>query len=229
MGSQPVGVRSGLAGRLVPPLAEALIRGLWASARVEWRGVEQIERLEREGSSFILAFWHCKLLLMQYALRGRAVTALISRHGDGELIARTMARFGHEAARGSSTRGGTQALRTAIRVAQAGGSIAITPDGPRGPARIAKPGVVEIARATGLPILPVSLGYSHCKRLRSWDRFEVPLPFSRLIIAHGEPISCPKSANEPEREEIRRLLEARLTALTDECERAATAGAGSTR
>lgn len=213
----------------MPPLAEALIRGLWATTRVEWRSPGALERLASERQSFILAFWHCKLLLMQYALRGLPVTALISRHGDGELIARTMARFGHEAARGSSTRGGAEALRTAIRVARAGGSIAITPDGPKGPARVAKPGVVAIARATGLPILPVSLAYSSCRRLSSWDRFEVPLPFSRLVIAHGEPLSCATSAREHEREDIRRMLEERLLALTTECERAAASRGGGTR
>lgn len=177
-----------------------------------------LEALERKNASFILAFWHCKLLLMQYALRGRPVTALISRHGDGELIARTMARFGHAAARGSSTRGGAAALREAIRVARAGGSIAITPDGPKGPARIAKVGVVEIARATGLPILPVSVAYSRCKRLASWDGFEIPLPFSRMVIAYGETIACPADADASEREVIRLAVEERLAALSTACE-----------
>jgi lysophospholipid acyltransferase (LPLAT)-like uncharacterized protein len=220
-------MRAAVTQRVIPPLAEALIRGLWATARVEWRGADALDGMSRSaaGDRFILAFWHCKLLLMQYALRGRRVTALISQHGDGELIARTMARFGHRAARGSSTRGGAAALREGIRVARAGGSLAITPDGPKGPARIVKPGVIELARATGLPILPASLAYAHAWRLASWDRFEVPLPFSRAVIAFGEPLTCPREAGEARRETLRRALEERLALLTADCERALS-GAG---
>ena len=215
---------SAVLGAIVPPAAELLIRALWATSRPTFLRPELVDGLNHAGTPFILAFWHCKLFLMQYALRGRRVTALISQHGDGELIARTMARFGHSAARGSSTRGGSRALREAIRVAEDGGSIAITPDGPRGPARVAKAGVVEIARATGLPILPASLAFSSCRRLASWDRFEVPFPFTRMAIAYGETIACARDADETTRERVRRLLEERLAALDAEC--AAAVGGG---
>lgn len=208
-----------LLATLVPPAAEILIRATWASSRVTWIRPEIVDGMLARGEPFILAFWHCKLFLAQYALRGRNVTALISRHGDGELIARTMARFGHCAARGSSTRGGTQALREAIRLARGGESIAITPDGPKGPARQAKPGVLEIARATGLRILPISLAASWTRRLASWDRFEVPLPFGRIAVAYGDPLACPEDAGDADREALRRELEARLDALSTECER----------
>ena len=202
-----------------PPLAAALIRLTWASSRVTWIGRERGEAVLRAPEPFILAFWHCKLFLMQHALMGRPVTALISRHGDGELIARTMARFGHGAARGSSTRGGAAALREALQVARGGGSLAITPDGPKGPAREVKPGVVEIARAAGIPVLPCSLAARPCRRLRSWDRFEVPAPFARVAIAYGEPLRVDRRASEAAREDAARRLGAELDALTDACER----------
>jgi lysophospholipid acyltransferase (LPLAT)-like uncharacterized protein len=203
-----------------PPLASGLIRLTWATARVSWTGREQAEPLLRSPEPFILAFGHCKLFLMQYALLGRPVTALISRHGDGELIARTMARFGHDAARGSSTRGGAQALREALRAAHAGRSLAITPDGPKGPARSVKPGVIEIARAAGIAILPCSLAARPARRLRSWDRFEVPWPFARVAVAYGPALRVERRASEGEREAAAARLGAELDALTDGCERA---------
>jgi lysophospholipid acyltransferase (LPLAT)-like uncharacterized protein len=204
---------------LAPPLAAGLIRATWATARVTWLGLERAEPLLRGTEPFVLAFWHCKLWLMQHALRGRRVTALISRHEDGELIARTMARFGHAAARGSSTRGGAQALREALRIARAGGALAVTPDGPKGPARVVKPGVVEIARAGGLPILPCSLAARPVRRLRSWDRFEIPFPFARVAIAYGEPLRVAREATPHEREAWCARLGGALDALTDAAER----------
>lgn len=214
---------------VVPPLTAALLRGLWLSARVTRLVPERAEAVLRSPEPFILAFWHCKLFFAQHALGGRKVTALISQHGDGELIARTMARFGHAAARGSSTRGGALAMREALRVARAGGSLAITPDGPKGPARKVKPGVIEIARAAGIPILPCSLAARPVKRLASWDRFEVPLPFARLVIAHGSPLRVERHATEARREALGLELEAELDSLTDLCERVAgneSAGGG---
>lgn len=204
-----------------PPLASGLIRLTWATSRVRWIRRELAEPLLRSPEPFVLAFWHCKLFLMQYALMGRPVTAMISRHGDGELIARTMARFGHSAARGSSTRGGPQALREALRAARGGGALAITPDGPKGPAREVKAGVIDLARAAQVPVLPCSLAAHPCRRLRSWDRFEVPLPFGRVVIAYGEPLRVARHAGDAERAAAAAELAARLDALTAECDSAA--------
>jgi lysophospholipid acyltransferase (LPLAT)-like uncharacterized protein len=207
----------------IPRLASGLIRLQWATARVTWIGREGAEPVLRSPEPFVLAFWHCQLFLMQYALLGRPVTALISRHGDGELIARTMERFGHSAARGSSTRGGSAALREAIAVARGGGALAITPDGPKGPAREVKPGVVEIARAAGIPILPCAMASRPCRRLRSWDRFEVPLPFARVAVAYGQAMRVERDAGEGEREAAAAELKARLDVLTDACREAVRA------
>jgi hypothetical protein len=198
-------------------MAAALIRLTWATSRVTWIRREVMDEAAREGRHLIMAFWHSRLLLMQYMHGGRPLAAMISRHGDGELIARTMARFGHSAVRGSSTRGGSRALREALRWTQSGGNLAITPDGPRGPARVAKPGVVDLARLTGLPVYPMSLAAARAAHLRSWDRFEVPLPFGRVALAYGAPLTCPRDAGPDRVLALAAELARRLDALTDEC------------
>lgn len=141
---------------LVPRLAAALIRAIRATLRVRHVFVERIEALNRDPGGYIMAFWHAQLLMMVYARYRRPITAVISQHRDGELIARTIARFGALAARGSTTRGGFTALRDVIRVSSAGRVVAITPDGPRGPRRVAQIGAIASAQAAGVPIIPVA-------------------------------------------------------------------------
>jgi hypothetical protein len=213
----PTARRRQLLRAVAPPLTAGLISLLHRTARVEMRRREVLRAVHERGGRFVMAFWHSRLLLVRHVHPGGRLAAVISRHGDGELIARTMARFGHAAARGSSTRGGSQALREALRLAAAGWDLAITPDGPRGPARIVKPGVVELSRLTGLPVVPVSVAARPALHLSSWDRFEVALPFARVVHACGEPIECPREAGPDERLELRRRIGRRLDELTDEC------------
>jgi lysophospholipid acyltransferase (LPLAT)-like uncharacterized protein len=125
---------------------------------------------------------------MPYSYRGRRISVLVSQSKDGELIARTVARLGIDSSRGSSSRGGIAGMRSLLRKAAEGWDIAFTPDGPRGPLREVQPGVILAAAATGLPILPVAIAASRAKLLRSWDRFIVPLPFSTVHFAYGEPL-----------------------------------------
>jgi lysophospholipid acyltransferase (LPLAT)-like uncharacterized protein len=133
-------------------LGALLIRLLHATLRVRHVRVENIERVPQ----YILAFWHAHLLLMLHARYRKPIVVLISQSKDGELIARVFDWYGVESARGSSTRGATGALRELIRAAHAGSNIVFTPDGPRGPLRVAKDGVVYAAQATGLPIVPIA-------------------------------------------------------------------------
>ena len=174
---------------LVSFLAANLIRGLRATVRIRFHGDERIREWERTGTHFILAFWHRHLLLMPYAYRGRRISVLVSQSKDGELIARTVARLGIDSSRGSSSRGGIAGMRSLLRKAAEGWDIAFTPDGPRGPLREVQPGVILAAAATGLPIQPVAIAASRAKLLRSWDRFLVPLPFSKVHIVYGEPLA----------------------------------------
>jgi lysophospholipid acyltransferase (LPLAT)-like uncharacterized protein len=165
---------------------------LRATVRVRYHGAERVRGWEATGERFILAFWHRHLLLMPYAYRGRRISVMISQSRDGELIARTVARFGIGAARGSSSRGGLAGMRSLLRQAEEGWDLAFTPDGPRGPAGEVQPGVVLAAAATGLPIQPVAIAASRARRLRSWDRFLVPLPFSAVHFVYGEPLAVPR-------------------------------------
>ena len=134
--------------------------------RMRVEGVQSVDRLLAQGQRMIIAFWHAQQLMMPLAYRGTGAHVLISRHGDGELIRRIIARFGLQAVRGSSTRGGVEALRELIRLGRSGVDLVITPDGPKGPRQVAKMGVVQLAKATGLPIVPLAFGCSKKNSLR---------------------------------------------------------------
>jgi lysophospholipid acyltransferase (LPLAT)-like uncharacterized protein len=199
---------------LVPILASLFIRILRRTIRIEFRNTEALLRARGPGNRpYILSFWHGRLLLMRYSYPGDRITVMISRHGDGELIARTMGRFGIHATRGSTTIGGAAALREVVRRIRSGWDAAFTPDGPRGPRHVVQPGVVEAARLARAAIVPVTFACSSGRRLRSWDRFLVPMPFSRGLIAYGDPIEIPERADAGKLEEIRRSLEAAMIDL----------------
>jgi lysophospholipid acyltransferase (LPLAT)-like uncharacterized protein len=138
--------------RVVALLGSLFIRALHATLRIRHVRAENIERLDR----YIIAFWHAHLLLMLHSRYKRPVTVMISQSKDGEYIARVFDHYDVESARGSSTRGGSAALREMIRAARAGKNIVFTPDGPKGPARVAKDGIVVAAQATGLPVVPIA-------------------------------------------------------------------------
>jgi lysophospholipid acyltransferase (LPLAT)-like uncharacterized protein len=182
--SPPVGI--------VSFVAAWFIRLLRATVRLRHHGDERLRQWERGEQLFILAFWHRHLLLMPYAYRGRRISVLVSQSGDGELIARTVARLGIDSTRGSSSRGGIAGMRSLLRKAAEGWDIAFTPDGPRGPANEVQPGVILAAASTGLPIVPVAVAASRAKRLHSWDRFLIPLPLSTVHFVYGEPLAVPR-------------------------------------
>lgn len=142
--------------RLTSLLAAVVIRALHALLRIRHAGLHRIEELNRGGAGYILAFWHSQVLLMVFARFRKPITAVVSQHRDGELIAQTTAYIGAKAARGSTTRGGSKVLRNVIRVLSGGGVVAFTPDGPRGPRHIAQAGTVVAAQAAGVPIIPVA-------------------------------------------------------------------------
>lgn len=145
---------------LLPPVGAAAIRGIACSMRFSTQGHEAVDALYREGRHIILAFWHSQQLMIPFGYRGTGSHVLISSHGDGEIIARIIARFGHEAVRGSSTRGGAGALRVLIKLGRSGRDVVVTPDGPKGPRQVAKLGVIHLAKATGLPIVPLAFACS---------------------------------------------------------------------
>jgi hypothetical protein len=149
---------------LSPLPAALLIKGLRRTLRVRFLGREIPEGIKKGGGQYIMAFWHGTLLLMVYAYVGQKLTFLVSWHRDGELITRVMKYFGMDPTRGSSTRGGLRALHALLRKVRDGYDIAFTPDGPKGPARVAQLGVVQTARLSGLPILPIGMAARKKKR-----------------------------------------------------------------
>jgi lysophospholipid acyltransferase (LPLAT)-like uncharacterized protein len=200
---------------VLPRLAYAYIRLLRRTMRIEYRQAEVLERVRREHGSYILAFWHSRFVLMPFAYPGGRIVVLASRHRDGRMIGEILRRFGLECAWGSSTTGGAGALRDILRRVRAGYDVGFTPDGPRGPRRRAKPGVVATARLGGLPIVPVAFSARPARRLRSWDRTLVPRLFARGLFVYGEPIPVDRDADAREQEAIRERVEAELDRLTD--------------
>jgi lysophospholipid acyltransferase (LPLAT)-like uncharacterized protein len=134
----------------------------------------------------IFSLWHGHLLTLLYHHRGEGVTVMISEHGDGEIIARIAERLGYRTVRGSTSRGAARALLDASRVVQQGGDLAITPDGPRGPARTVAPGIAIIAQRGGAPVIAALARVHSAWRLSTWDRFEIPRPFARITIAYSD-------------------------------------------
>ncbi len=141
---------------VVPFLARQIIRALAATMRMTYVNFEWYRKFLGEGRQIILAFWHGRLIMMPYSYPGKGITILVSTSKDGELIARTVKGFGIDSVRGSSTRGWVAGIKGLLKSIKNGRDAAITPDGPRGPGMKAQMGVIQIARATGLPIVPMT-------------------------------------------------------------------------
>ncbi len=145
-----------LTDRVIPAAAAALIRFIHATLRVKHVNAGAIDAMNRGSKRYVLAFWHGNLLMMIFSRLVTPLSAIISQHRDGRLIGKTMERFGVVVSYGSTTRGGMAALRNMVKLAGSGFNLAITPDGPKGPRRIAQLGVVTAAQLSGIPVLPVA-------------------------------------------------------------------------
>jgi len=175
---------------VLPPIGAAVIRGLGRSMHIETKGQESVDTLYREGKRVIIAFWHARQLMMPLTYRGTQAYILISQHQDGEIIARIVERFGLKAVRGSSTRGGVEALRELIRLGRSGVDLVVTPDGPKGPAQVVKMGVIQLARASGLPIVPLAFGCSKKNTLRAGIALWFRTLGRAVCIFGGNPSGC---------------------------------------
>jgi lysophospholipid acyltransferase (LPLAT)-like uncharacterized protein len=204
---------------LVGILGAWVVRALGATWRLRLSGEDPFAA----GAPFVGALWHRGLLVAAYAWRDRGIAAPVSRSGDGELVSAVLHRLGFaESPRGSSSRGGAAALREAVRRIRRGQVVAILPDGPRGPARKAKPGAVALARLAAAPIVPVGVAARPCRRLGSWDRALLPAPFARVHCHYGPPLHVPKDLSEEELAACSRELESAL----DEADRRVAEGLG---
>lgn len=161
------------------------VRAIALTWRIRVRDDEELKRLRAERKPVIFSLWHGQMLPLLYHHRGEGVSVLISEHGDGEIIARIATRLGFRTVRGSTSRGAARALLGLVRELEDGHDLAITPDGPRGPAKSFAPGALIVAQRGKAPIIPAIAVASSAWRLGSWDRFLIPKPFARITIAYG--------------------------------------------
>ena len=173
---------------LISASAAPLIRALGATYRWRVDGFARYESIVASGRQPIFAFWHGRILPATLFWKNRGIVVITSQNFDGEWIAGIIRRFGYGTARGSTSRGGARALVQLRRDLGAGKPAAFTLDGPRGPARVAQPGAVFLAGATGQPILPFHIEASSAWTMNSWDRTQVPKPWARIGVAIGQPI-----------------------------------------
>ena len=192
-----------------------LVAVLGATFRWRVEGLEHYETIRACGKQPIFAFWHGRILPAACFWRRRGIVVMTSENFDGEWIAQIIERFGYGTARGSTSRGGRRALAQLRRDIRAGKAAAFTVDGPRGPARSVQPGAVWLASLTGSPILPFHIEADRYWSARSWDRTQVPKPFSRVAVAIGEPMAVPGRADEDALEASRLAVEQQLGALAE--------------
>ncbi len=173
--------------------ALALAAVAWLLGRT-WRlevvGNEHVDNLRRSGTPVVFAVWHEYMLVPLWHRRGEGVTLLVSEHRDAEYLARAAHSWGYRVVRGSSTRGGLGGFKRITTVLARGRDVAFTPDGPRGPRGVAKPGAMRAAMLGGGAVVPVGATASSWWRLRSWDRFAIPRPFSRVRLVYGSPVAA---------------------------------------
>jgi len=189
---------------------------------VRWtrHGAEEIERCWQAGEPVLMAFWHGRAIMLPFVYRGRGASIMNSTHRDGEIVSRVIARFGVESTRGSSTRGAVSGLLGLVRASRRGRDLALIPDGPKGPAGIAKGGAAELLLATGAPLFPMAVSCTKGWRLPTWDRLMIPYPFAKVVLVVGEPLRA-ESRGPVSREDLRLELERRLRLATLEADRLA--------
>jgi len=208
--------------RCLALLVYGFIRFVSWTLRWELNNQSGLLRKGEEPEPVIFCIWHNRLALslvlyLKFAKKpqpSRRMAAIVSASEDGAGMARILELFHVQPVRGSTNRRGTQALRELTIWAARGFDLSITPDGPRGPCYVIQPGVIMLAKLTGMPIMPVTYYLSWKIRPRSWDRFQIPLPFARCRVELGVPLRVPPDSSDEERETLRRELEGRLRALT---------------
>jgi lysophospholipid acyltransferase (LPLAT)-like uncharacterized protein len=193
--------------RWAEPIAAAvgpyLMQALAATWRIRVHGAEHLHGLREARRPFVFVLWHSRILPLLYHHRREEIVLLISRHRDGQYLANLAARWGYRSVRGSTKRGGEVGLLGVVRALQGGAVVAITPDGPRGPAEQVQPGAVAAAQHAGVALLPIGARPSAAWWLGSWDRMCIPKPFARVDVVYGAPIDVG-----PGKEGLRRAMDA---------------------
>jgi lysophospholipid acyltransferase (LPLAT)-like uncharacterized protein len=199
---------------LASATAAAYLRWLAATARLRPVDDGEAELRRRFPPPYLVAFWHRHLVLAACSFRGPEYAAMVSEHRDGDLMARCLGAVGTGCIRGSSRGGAEKAVRSALRALERGISVAVTPDGPVGPARRVRPGVVALAARSGVPLVPVGFAARPAIPAFSWDRLLLPFPWSRIAVAVGSPLEITSVSTPGQLEAWCHGLESRLEEVT---------------
>ncbi len=211
-------IRGWLARRLGPVLLR-LLAASWRYREADVSGTPRRKRDRLEPG--VYALWHAELLPLMMGYGHTGLVAMASRHGDGEIAASIVEALGSRVVRGSSSRGGSEAMAEMVALGRERLPLAITPDGPRGPARRSKPGVVRIAARSGLPVVPVAARPERGWRMRSWDAFIVPKPFTVVHVEFAPSIHVPADAEGDRMQDWLERIDAELSAASERCRRRA--------
>ena len=199
--------------RWIARVGTALIRLLAMTWRVRVENDAELRAARASGRRVIFTLWHGELLPLLWHHRGEGIAVVISEHRDGEIIAQIAERLGYATVRGSSSRGASRALIGLVRAIESGLDVAVTPDGPRGPAHVFAPGAAIAAQRTGAPLALIRATASRAWRLKSWDRFLVPKPFAQVRVVYG-PLTFVEAPSPREATEQVPRLQAALDAIT---------------
>ncbi|MCF6269094.1 MAG: lysophospholipid acyltransferase family protein [Melioribacteraceae bacterium] len=197
----------------------SVINVLCKSVKVNRINYSVIESLLTEKQNFVLAFWHGTMLIPWYLHRGQNFSALISQSKDGALLANSLVKWGYKVTRGSSHKGGKEALETLLENSKRNFSIAITPDGPTGPPRVMKAGAVVTAQRSSIPLVLCGVACSKKYVFNSWDKFEVPKFFSEVVLKYSEPIFVDENLSRDETSKIIKQCDVELNKLQDDAEK----------
>jgi len=202
---------------LVSVLVALYLRFVRATGRWDIRGWENIQAQVDAGQPVILCFWHARMIMSMFGWQHtHQLNMLSTPHRDGKIAAMCYNRLGINTIWGSTKKGGSEAARNMIRALKAGQTVAITPDGPKGPRQRMQSSAIDIARMSGAKLVLVSATSSSKKILGTWDRLQIPTPFGRGVVWAGLPIDVPRKADEPTLEALRQSVEDRLNAMTRE-------------
>jgi len=208
-------MKSFIRKKIAPAGLAAFIKIVCGTLRISEHPGDFSQIHGEKSQPFIVVCWHSRLIFTGWYFSFYPSCAMISRHSDGELAALTVEKLGVKSARGSTTRGGSSALKGLVRMLRGGLNAGLTPDGPKGPARSLQDGVVALGQLSQRPVIPVSFSARRSRRLKSWDRCMIPLPFSETAFVFGDPIYVPRKMDDHTRSEFRIRIEKELNRVTD--------------
>jgi len=192
---------------------------LCKTLRVNYKNKKVIDDLRKKKQNYVLAFWHGTMLLSWFLHRNDGFAALTSKSKDGDLLAKQLKHWKYKVVRGSSSKGGDVALGIMVDLAKNGYSIAITPDGPRGPEHKFKAGAIITAKKSGTPVVLMGIGIKSKKKLKSWDKFQIPNPFSNVTVIYSDPVYVDSKLSYDDTSMIIEECERKLNELQKEAEK----------